>query len=225
MPKVKEDYFENKKNIILDATETICSKKPLYNLKMKDVITETKLSPGAIYATFKDIDDVITGMFQRFGTADIFNQTIENIGKEDVPPHMKLKKLLEEAVTFIQSIPQLEVKLMYEINTLAGADKERGEKLARKLEGVSTAIYIPTLLNLIETNIELGIFKPSVPKESIYSFIMAFYDGLLRDITFVKCYNFGTDKPMVTFEEKELPIILSKSVLSLLNVSTAIDDN
>lgn len=218
MPKVKDGYFENKKKFILDTVETICIKKPLYNLKMKDVITETNLSTGSVYSSFNDIDDVISELFKRFHTADVFNNRVDEIILENIPPHIKLKKLLEEGVTFIQSIPPLESKLMYEINVLASNDKDRAKKIATKLDGFSTSTYIPAVINLIETNIELGIFNPSVSKESIYAFIMAFYDGLIRDITFSKNYDFGTIVSTVTFEEKDLSAILSKSVLSLLNV-------
>lgn len=215
MPKVKEGYFEKKKNFILDAVENICKNKPIYKLTMKDIIKETKLSTGAIYSSFSDIDDVIVELQKRFDVAGEFNMKIQNISKENIEPDKKLEKLLKEAITFIQSIMELPGKINFELKVLILADKERGIKLSQKLLGVGTAMYIPMVFDLIEENTISGFFKPKVSKECIYAFIMIFLDGLVRDITLEKSYNIELPEN-ITFEEKELSEVFSKSVLELL---------
>ena len=45
MPKVSDEYFENKKNEIVDAAFRVCSKKPITSVVMKDIIDETGFLP------------------------------------------------------------------------------------------------------------------------------------------------------------------------------------
>ncbi|MDA1469190.1 TetR/AcrR family transcriptional regulator [Brachyspira hyodysenteriae] len=44
MPKVNQEYFENKRKIILDAAMSVFFKKPAYSVRMKDIVKESGLS-------------------------------------------------------------------------------------------------------------------------------------------------------------------------------------
>lgn len=46
MPKVKDEYLENKRNQILDAAFAVCKRKPVYDVAMTDIVTETGMSQG-----------------------------------------------------------------------------------------------------------------------------------------------------------------------------------
>lgn len=47
MPKVKNEYLENKRNEILDAAFAVCKRKPAYDITMTDIVSETGMSQGA----------------------------------------------------------------------------------------------------------------------------------------------------------------------------------
>lgn len=69
MPKVTEEYIQNKKRMIVQTTYDLCLKKNLCTVTMQDVINATGLSQGGIYRFYKNIDailaDVILYMRQR----------------------------------------------------------------------------------------------------------------------------------------------------------------
>ncbi len=46
MPKVNQEYFENKKRIILDAAVRVFLRKPAYSVTMNDIVKESQLSRG-----------------------------------------------------------------------------------------------------------------------------------------------------------------------------------
>ena len=55
MPKVKNEYLENKRNEILDAAFAVCKRKPAYDITMTDIVSETGMSQGGVYKYFNNI--------------------------------------------------------------------------------------------------------------------------------------------------------------------------
>ena len=58
MPKVTEEYINNKKNLIIRAAYDLCIRKTVSTVTMQDIINETGLSQGGIYRFYKDIDEI-----------------------------------------------------------------------------------------------------------------------------------------------------------------------
>ncbi|MDR2971716.1 MAG: helix-turn-helix domain-containing protein [Bacteroidales bacterium] len=48
-PKDNKEFWEDKKNTILDVVENICKKRPLYKLTMKEIIRKTGLNSGTVW--------------------------------------------------------------------------------------------------------------------------------------------------------------------------------
>ena len=65
MPRVSEEYFEKKKQMIVDAAYSVCLRKPVEMVTMSDVIEEAGLSLGGIYRFYKDLDEVLCDMVTR----------------------------------------------------------------------------------------------------------------------------------------------------------------
>lgn len=65
MPKTSEDYFKQKRRKILDAAFTVCMKKPMFEVSMRDVISESGLSQGGIYRYFSNLDEILIELFNR----------------------------------------------------------------------------------------------------------------------------------------------------------------
>ncbi|MCL1789678.1 MAG: TetR/AcrR family transcriptional regulator [Oscillospiraceae bacterium] len=217
MPKVKEGYFEDKKNSILDVAERLCLTKPLNKLTMADITKESGFSPGAIYASFSDIDEVIVALINRMSvTADFEGAVTEILGSESTPEE-KIKNLFSLVFEMISSTVSVYGKI-YNEYTLVAVDVERRKKLESGVTEKQAYSYVQTaLMGLIDDNIATGYFKPRTSKGSVYALIIAFIDGIIRDLSLVECYDFGNVPYGVTFKESDLPEAITDSVVFLLN--------
>ena len=54
MPKVSNEYLEQKRKEITDAAYRVCIRKPITSIDMKDVINETGFSHGVVYGNDYD---------------------------------------------------------------------------------------------------------------------------------------------------------------------------
>lgn len=220
MPKVREGYFEDKKNAILDIAEKICAEKPLYKVTMKDIIKETGLSPGAMYASFSDVDEVIFSLISRINLEIDFTSDVERILKENGSPEEQIEALIFFIIELINVSIDTYGKIFSELAYLAISwTDEKKNKFAKdfsKVQGMYDYIS-NSLTNVIEENITSGYFRPIVSKRSIYAMIFAFMDGLVRDLVFARCYKIEGLPMGVTFEEKDLPAAITISVIHLLN--------
>jgi len=217
LPKVKDGYFEDKKNSILDAAEKICMSKSLNKLTMKDVITETGLSPGAVYASFSDIDEVIIALINRMSAAVDFVSAVEEILQTSGSPEAIIKSLMDYCINLIHSSIETYGKILSEVVYVA-VDGDRGEKIIQGIDEVQMYYYIrDTLVKIINENIENGHFRPIVSEKSIYALIFSFLDGLTRDLSLVKSYKVENIPMGVTFEEQDLSKAITDSIIFLLN--------
>ena len=219
MPKVKESYFEDKKNTILDAAEKICMKKPLNKVTMKDIVRETKLSPGAVYASFSDIYEVIVALINRLNATVDFKNDVEKILQTANAPEEKIKNLLSYFIQLVYSSVDTYGKILFESTLfMSEIGPEQLGEIAKNIDEIQMYTYIQgVLFQVIDNNISSGYFKPAVSKETIYTLIAIFIDGLTRELTLVKSYKFK-DLPMgITFEEKDLPQAITDSIIFLLN--------
>ena len=73
MPKVSEEYLQDKRNEILDAAFEVCKRKPAYEVTMSDIVSETGLSQGGVYKYFNNIYSVYAALTDRANL--IGNQT------------------------------------------------------------------------------------------------------------------------------------------------------
>ena len=62
MPKVTQEYFDNKRKMIVEACYQVCLRKPVEMVTISDVIAETGLSQGGIYRFYKDLDEILSDM-------------------------------------------------------------------------------------------------------------------------------------------------------------------
>jgi AcrR family transcriptional regulator len=218
LPKVNAAYFENKKNLILDTVETICKTKPLYKLTMKDIVETTGLSFGAIYASFSDIDEVLIAFFNRLRRTMDFASDTEKILQTNNPPEEKLRALFSYFLAHARATIDSYGKMHYEMSTVL-TDAHRREKILAGIQEKQHYAYgLGVAIELIEENLVNGYFKVSVAKESLYALIIAFFDGIMRDLTLTKCYGFDALNH-VTFEEEDLAETLTAAILSLLTIN------
>ena len=82
MPKVSEEYFEKKRQLITEAAYQLCLRKPVEMITISDVISEAGLSQGAIYRYYDSLDDILADVLTRvrsdYNIIDMFKNTIES---------------------------------------------------------------------------------------------------------------------------------------------------
>ncbi|MCC8172343.1 MAG: TetR/AcrR family transcriptional regulator, partial [Parabacteroides sp.] len=225
MPKVNDEYLQDKREQILDAAYRVCMKKPVYSIVMKDIITELGWSQGAIYRYFKSVHDIFFELINR--------QTAHLYVKEDVyailslpePPECIVSKILDLITqTSMMNIKEFG-KMYFEYSALIANQPEYLEPFSQKVKIATDLQYLQkSTLEYIITHIERGYFKPLVPIEDIFLFIETSIDGIQRDLVLVQCSQVGTYTTTMPKEldPQKLMNVLCRSVIYLLGGNSAI---
>lgn len=215
MPKVKDGYFEAKKEAILDAAEKVCRQKPLYKITMKDIIKASGLSPGAMYDSFSGIDELIVALINRLSIKTDYQSRLQEILLGSAPEE-KITALVFYLVELVHLTVSSYGKILFELSTVY-IDEERRKKIEKGMGDLQIfGQVVAALMQVIEENIDNGYFKPLYPKENVYAILFSFTDGLIRNMTLVNCYQIGSPGA-VTFKEKQIPEAMASSIIHLLN--------
>ena len=80
MPKVTQEYINQKKNLIVQSAAICCDKKAVCSVTMQDVIDESGLSQGGIYRFYQNIDDILVDVLKWVSSIPIYdkNKVINN---------------------------------------------------------------------------------------------------------------------------------------------------
>lgn len=192
MPKVSKEYIENKKNEILDSALKVALRKPVYEVSMRDIISESGFSQGGIYRYFSNIDDILVELINReFIEYDVENDIRNIINSDRNPENVVLELLLVWKKIVLDSIIGVG-KIYYETCTMYINDKKRLENHLRKCNLSKNSGYIEKeSFAYIVKKIEDGYFSPKLSQEDIFTFIATSFDGITRDLIFFKVYNYG----------------------------------
>ena len=215
MPKVTQEYIDNKKKFIVDAAYQVCLRKPVEMVTMMDVIEETGLSQGGLYRFYKDLEeilsDVIAGMRMNYNIIDemeqLFGASDEMSFEEGVYKIFGiLADVMENHLMDIQ-------KINFDLTVLAINEPERAEKILGGIKGKSSLGYLSTvaLPNLFKES-KKRKYKLRDKPENIANFISATYTGIEMNCILTACYKapMGAQcKPRPLFET------LAKSIIYL----------
>ena len=192
MPKVTQEYIDNKKKFIVDAAYRVCLRKPVEMVTMMDVIEEAGLSQGGIYRFYKDLEeilsDVIAGMRMNYNIIDemeqLFSASDEMSFEEGVHKIFDiLADVMEKHLMDIQ-------KINFDLTVLAINEPERAEKILRGIKGKSSLGYLSTvaLPNLFKES-KKRKYKLRDKPENIANFISAAYTGIEMNCILTACYK------------------------------------
>ena len=192
MPKVTQEYIDNKKKFIVDAAYRVCLRKPVEMVTMMDVIEEAGLSQGGIYRFYKDLEeilsDVIAGMRMNYNIIDemeqLFGVSDEMSFEEGVHKILDiLADVMEKHLMDIQ-------KINFDLTVLAINEPERAEKIIGGIKGMSSLGYLSTvaLPNLFKES-KKRKYKLRDKPENIANFISAAYTGIEMNCILTACYK------------------------------------
>lgn len=188
MPKVNEEYFENKRKIILEAAMNVFLKKPAYSVTMKDIVKESKLSQGGVYKYFSNIDEIVVSLLNS-NEIDINPKSI--IDKYYDEPEKAIFELLETFKKFFFVTAKEFGKIMFELQPIFFNDKERFEKLKKNInKDLNLHFWLTELFVFIDRKIEEKYFNPITEPSNIYMQIIVTVGGIGTELILTRYYKF-----------------------------------
>ncbi len=216
MPKVSEEYFEKKKQLIVDAAYKVCLRKPVEMVTMMDVIEETGLSQGGIYRFYKDLDsilsDMVTNMRKEYNIIDeleVITSNADGLSFAEVVHRFCdiLADVMEKHLMDIQ-------KINFDLTVLAINEPKRAEKIIGGIQGRGNFEYLATVaMPLLAKASEEGNLKPRGNVEEIFGFISSAYTGIEMNCILSACY--GNGNMHLGVKPKPLFDTLAKTIIYL----------
>lgn len=213
MPKVSQDYINNKRESIIDAAFKIFLEKPLYEMTMLDVIKQAGLSKGGIYRYFKDIDEVIVELVNRESRRNDYRNVIDNIIMENDQYKTVVRELVSFLGKYFDESSRILGKIQFELTVMGANHPQRVHQIINNLNEQENGQYLMSVLfNSIIEGCKTNEFAPQMPIEDIFMYIRVYIEGVVKVVVLERCYGNkeGTTDPL------KLMDMLTDSVLGML---------
>lgn len=219
MPKVTEEYIQNKKKQIIDAAYSLCIEKTVSTVTMQDIINRTGLSQGGIYRFYKDIDEIFRDMLidirKRIPIKENVDIIFEHI--EEKPAAKITYEIFDMLADFMEEELMGVEKIDFELSVLAMNAPHRIEKILKDLPSIGNKEYIlKKTMEHFDRKIAQGEFTSRVSGEELLSYITSAYSGVQMCCIVNNCYKKGPlgelYKPRTQFKT------LAKTVNYLLGI-------
>ena len=217
MPKVTEEYIENKKKEIIDIAYEVCKEKPVTSVVLQDITDKAGFSHGAIYRYYKDIDEILVGLIARLNSEinlkERYEQILDEAGdwREVI---ICVCQMLSDAIVEM-GIDTLKVSAYTDV--LAMSDPERTIKINSKLkeDERNPLIWIEANLRVyIDNLIKEEIVHPSEPTDKILQFMGASVRGI--EVSYVLSKSFNIERYSGKYKPDEMFACLAKSIISMI---------
>ncbi len=219
MPKVTEEYIQNKKNKIIDTAYALCLKKTVSTVTMQDIINETGLSQGGIYRFYKDIDEIFSDMILHLRKKeDMKEKTDEILSKADELPAREITDLLFDMLADFMKRELMGIsKIDFELSVLAMNDPERVDKILKNIPGAGNMEYLTMrTMEYFTKQVSLGRIRPRVRVEELLSYIASAYTGIQTECIVNNCYR-HEGNPLADLFQPEIQLkTLAKTVNYLI---------
>lgn len=195
MPKVTEEYIENKKTEILDAALAVFRRKPLYEMTMLDVIKEAGLSRGGIYRYFSDIDDVLVALINRETKNNSNQELLQEVGKVTVEEADPLEALFRIFGEYLDMSSDIMGKIQFELTVLAANHPNRIPGIIGRITEQENGQYmVASIFNAIIEGVAAGKYEPQYPIEELLGHIKVHIEGLIKILVLERCYSSVAEK-------------------------------
>ena len=191
MPKVSEEYIQNKKQKIIEAAYTLCLKQTVSTVTMQDIINETGLSQGGIYRFYKDIDDIFSNMILFLRKKESIKEKVDKIlsHSEDLPPKEITNQIFDMLADFMKRELMGIEKIDFELSVLAMNDPARVDKILKNIPGMGNMEYLTMrTMEYFTKQAALGRIHPRVRVEELLSYISSAYTGIQTTCIVNNCY-------------------------------------
>lgn len=208
MPKVTEEYIQNKKQKIMDAAYALCLKKTVSTVTMQDIIYETGFSQGGIYRFYRDIDDIFSDMILHLRKKENIKEQVDEIlsRAEELSPAEITNAVFGMLADFMKRELMGIEKIDFELSVLAMNDPARVEKILKKIPGAGNMEYLTIrTAEYFAGQAASGRIHPRVSAEELLSYIMSAYAGIQMECIVNSCYRHGR-KPFADLFQPEIQL-------------------
>ncbi len=191
MPRVTDEYYENKRKEIIDAAYRVCLKKPVTSIEMKDVIDETGFSHGVIYRYYSDLDEVLHDLVIRINSENDLEERLKEILNSRDSWENVIREMCRMLAGHMLCEGTEKLKISEYADMLAMSEPDRVLKIASKLnsKAPSPLISLETLLReYLKKTIKAEKLRPIRSKEEILQFIIVSYHGIQTGYILSECY-------------------------------------
>jgi len=217
MPKMNDDYFDMKKKHIINAAINVCSRKPLYQVTMKDIIDEADLSKGGIYLYYSSIDDILIEVINSCNPKADYRDKIDSIISESPSLNKTLENLFVFLGEYMQQAPSIVGKIQFEMTVLSASNPEKAKNIFSRInEQMSGQYFNEQVYSIINQGISSGSFHPTCSIKEIFTFLSASIDGIVLNQVLYRYYNISPKINKIN-DSVCLMKILAKSLLMTLN--------
>lgn len=217
MPKVSEQYLEDKKNQIMDCAWELMREIPLYRITMRDIIKKLGCSQGLIYRYYQSVDEIYANLMNREIQDMDFKSRIAAILQKEEKPEIIIAQLFQELGKYMIEVQQkLGGKFFYELQVEYAFDEEKKRELLSTLLYKQNMVYFQEhILAYIGEQLQkrvLRLKKPTLSIKKLAVFAGAAIDGIGNYAALT-----GRDNVMAIQEEiLELFALLSSQMISCL---------
>ncbi len=192
MPKVTEEYIQNKKSKIVQVAYDLCLKKTVSTVTMQDIIDATGFSQGGIYRFYKDIDEIFRDMLVYNRQKVTIKPQLDEIFDEAENADIKatLHKVFELVTNFMTQELMGIVKINFELSVLSMNAPMRVEKILGQIEGTGNFEYLfMRISQYITQQIASGKAVPKISIEEILTYLATTYNGIEMSCIINHCYK------------------------------------
>ena len=182
MPRVSEEYLEQKRREIVDAAYRVCVSKPITSVEMKDVIRETGFSHGVVYRYYKDLDEVLSDLVVRINSEHKIDDKVDSILAAAGDDYDKaIHNICAMLSDYMQEVGVDLMRVSIYCDVLAMSEPERVLKVAGKIssEAQSPLVYLVSSLGSYLTRVVASRkLAPVRSVDEILQFFIASFQGI-----------------------------------------------
>ncbi|MBO7424059.1 MAG: TetR/AcrR family transcriptional regulator [Clostridiales bacterium] len=217
MPKVSEEYLEQKRKEIVDAAYKVCVRKPITSIEMKDIIEETGFSHGVIYRYYKDLDEVLKDLVITINAQSKIDDRLDEILKN--AKFNKWEKTIYDICgmlsDYMSEVGTDLLKVSIYSDMMVMADPERAMNIAKRLgkDEQSPLLYATTATEgFLKEVVKQNRLKPVSSVDEIIQFMIVTYHGIQTGYVLTDCFKAphieGKYKPDDMFRNLARSVIL-----------------
>ncbi len=194
MPKVNEDYYENKRREIVDAAYRVCARKPITSIEMKDIIAETGFSHGVVYRYYKDIDEIFKDLVITINSENRIDDRLDEILANSKPDDWEqtIYDICGMLADYMKEVGTDMLKVSIYGDMMAMSDPERAMRIAKRLgkDEQSPLLYATEAMTAFLTKIvKDNNLKPASTVDEIIQFFIVNYHGIQSGYVLTECFK------------------------------------
>lgn len=194
MPKVNEEYYENKRREIVNAAYRVCARKPITSIEMKDIIAETGFSHGVVYRYYKDIDEIFKDLVITINSENRIDDRLNEILANSKPDDWEttIYDICGMLADYMKEVGTDMLKVSIYGDMLAMSDPERAMRIAKRLgkDEQSPLLYATEAMTAFLTKIvKENNLKPATTVDQIIQFFIVNYHGIQSGYVLTECFK------------------------------------